>query len=109
MQVRNPRIVLDEGRKRIDSLNETMIELLRMGARANSPVIREMLKIRTDVAATLGQAKRELGLPLIDEEREAQVVNGAVRKAAAIGVNEKRARLLMVIAIKSARKAQEGM
>jgi chorismate mutase len=109
MAIRNPRIVLDEGRKMIDSLNETMIELLRMGALANSPVMREMLKIRTGIAATLGQAKRELGLPLVDEEREACVVNVAVRKAAEIGVNEKRARLLMGIAIRSARKAQEGL
>lgn len=106
MALRDPKQVLGEGRKRIDSINETMVELMRMGAKANSPVIREMLRARTDIAVSIGRAKKELGLTLVDTEREAQIIGKALHKARSMGVNVKRTKLLMEVAIKSARRAQ---
>ena len=101
-----PEQALREGREKIDSISCTIVELISMGARANNPLIRGLLRMRTESAVSIGDAKKALGINTIDTSREAEVMRRAMAKACEVGANRKRVELLMHIAIRSARRAQ---
>jgi chorismate mutase len=63
---------------------------------------------RRDLAIEIGQAKSELGLPVLDPQQEARVVRRAAEIARELGVDEEVTRDVIWRIIAAARDAQEG-
>ncbi len=63
---------------------------------------------RRDLALEVGRVKKELGLPVMDPAREAQVVRRAAERAREMGVDQEMVRDVVWRIIAAAREAQKG-
>jgi len=63
---------------------------------------------RRDLAIEVGQAKAELGLPILDPQQEAKVVRRAAEIARELGIDEEVTRDVIWRIIAAARDVQEG-
>lgn len=68
----------------------------------------ELMGERRDLAIEIGRVKEELGLPVLDPAREAQMVRHAALRARELGVDPEMARDILWRIIASAREAQGG-
>lgn len=84
---------LDELRHRIIEVDEQLIRLIGE---------------RRDLVLEVGRRKEELGLPILDPRREAEVVRRAAIRARDLGVDEEMARDVVWRVIAAARAVQEG-
>lgn len=84
---------LDELRRRIIEVDEQLIRLIGE---------------RRDLVLEVGRRKEELGLPILDPRREAEVVRRAAIRARELGVDEEMARDVVWRVIAAARAVQEG-
>ncbi len=84
---------LDELRHRIIEVDEQLIRLIGE---------------RRDLVLEVGRRKEELGLPILDPRREAEVVRRAAIRARELGVDEEMARDVVWRIIAAARAVQEG-
>lgn len=84
---------LEELRRRILELDEELIRLVGE---------------RRDLVLEVGALKKELGRPVMDPKREAQVVRRAAERARALGVDQEMVRDIVWRIIAAAREAQEG-
>jgi chorismate mutase len=84
---------LDELRHRIIEVDEQLIRLIGE---------------RRDLVLEVGRRKEELGLPILDPRREAEVVRRAAIRARDLGVDEEMARDVVWRIIAAARAVQEG-
>lgn len=89
----NPDPRLDELRRRIIEVDEQLIRLIGE---------------RRDLVLEVGRQKEELGLPILDPQREAEVVRRAAIRARELGVDEEMARDVVWRIIAAARAVQEG-
>ncbi len=84
---------LEALRRRILQLDEQLIRLIGE---------------RRDLVLEVGEVKAELGLPVLDPQREAEVVRRAAERARELGVDEEMTRDVIWRIIASARAVQEG-
>ena len=84
---------LERLRRRIVELDEELIGLVGE---------------RRDLVLEIGRLKREMGLPVLDPGREAEVVRRAAEIARKLGVDEELTRDVVWRIMASAREAQEG-
>lgn len=84
---------LPELRHRIDALDEELLELLGR---------------RVALCRALGQIKSDEGHPILDPQREAQVVAAAARRARAASIPEEGVRNLFWSVLALSRSAQGG-
>ncbi len=84
---------LEELRARIEALDRELVRLIGE---------------RRRLVLEVGEAKAELGLPVLDPPQEARVVRRAARLARELGVDEELARDVLWRIIASARDEQEG-
>jgi chorismate mutase len=84
---------LEELRGKIESLDRELVTLIGK---------------RRDLALEIGQAKEELGRPVLDPQQEAKVVRRAAEMARDLGVDEELTRDVIWRIIAAARAAQEG-
>lgn len=68
----------------------------------------ELMGERRKLAIEIGRVKEELGLPVLDPAREAQMVRQAAVRARELGVDPEMARDILWRIIASAREAQGG-
>ncbi|MEX2527487.1 MAG: chorismate mutase [Gemmatimonadota bacterium] len=87
----DPHDSLPELRNRIDALDEELLELLGR---------------RVSLCRALGQLKTEEGRPVLDPQREAQVVASAARRARAASIPEEGVRTLFWSVLALSRSAQ---
>lgn len=73
--------------------------------RVDSEII-SLLKQRVELARETGALKREHGLPILDPQREAQVISGAVAKARAAGLEAEQVRDIFWHILELSRLAQ---
>jgi len=85
--------VLDDLRRRIIEVDEQLIRLIGE---------------RRALVLEVGRRKEELGLPVMDPGREAEVVRRAAARARELGVDEEMARDVVWRIIAAARAVQEG-
>lgn len=84
---------LDDLRRRIIEVDEQLIRLIGE---------------RRDLVLEVGRRKEELGLPILDPRREAEVVRRAANRARELGVDEEMARDVVWRIMAAARAVQEG-
>lgn len=87
---------------------EERLERLRGEIRAVDQELIALVGRRRDLVLAIGQAKEELGLPVLDPSQEAKVVRRAAALAREVGVDEELTRDVIWRIIASARDAQEG-
>lgn len=68
----------------------------------------QLIGRRRDLVLEIGKLKEELGLPVMDPAREANVVRRAAEQSRKLGVDEELTRDVIWRIIASARAAQEG-
>lgn len=90
---KDARARLEELREKIVALDEDLIRLVGE---------------RRDLVVEIGRLKEELGLPVLDPGREAQVVRRAAEISRKLGVDEELTRDVIWRIMASAREAQEG-
>ena len=90
-QPHTPEDQLDRLRERIIELDDELIRLIGE---------------RRDVVLEIGRMKRDLGLPVMDPAREAQVVRRVAERSRELGVDEELTRDVIWRIISSARDAQ---
>lgn len=88
------------GRARLDEIRERILELDRD--------LVALVGERRNLVLEVGRLKGEMGLPVLDPGREAQVVRRAAQLAREYGVDEELVRDVIWRIIASARDAQEG-
>ena len=89
----NPtEVELDRLRKRIIELDDELIRLIGE---------------RKEVVLDIGRMKRDLGLPVMDPAREAQVVRRVAERSRELGVDEELTRDVIWRIISSARDTQD--
>jgi chorismate mutase / prephenate dehydrogenase len=81
---------------------------LRSGIEAIDNELVGVLADRVRLARQIGAAKRRLGLPTLDPQREAAVVRRAVDKAREAGLEDESVRYIIWHVIGLCRRAQEG-
>lgn len=86
----------------------TRLETLRAEIRAVDEELIALVGRRRDLVLAIGQAKEELGLPVLDPSQEARVVRRAAELARELGVDEELTRDVIWRIMASARDAQEG-
>lgn len=86
-----PHVSLPELRHRIDALDEELLEILGR---------------RVALCRALGQMKTDNGHPILDPQREAQVVTAAARRARAARIPEEGVRTLFWSVLALSRSAQ---
>lgn len=84
---------LEELRRRIIEVDEQLIRLIGE---------------RKELVLAVGDLKAELGLPVLDPQREAEVVRRAAGRARELGVDEEMTRDVIWRIIAAARSVQEG-
>jgi len=84
----------------LDDLRRTIIEV-------DEQLIR-LIGERKTLVLEVGRRKEELGLPVMDPGREAEVVRRAAARARELGVDEEMARDVVWRIIAAARAVQEG-
>jgi chorismate mutase len=87
---------------------EERLERLRGEIRALDEELIALVGRRRDLVLEIGQAKAELGLPVLDPSQEAKVVRRAAELARELGVDEELTRDVVWRIMASARDAQEG-
>lgn len=85
---------------RLEALRRRILEL-------DEQLIR-VIGERRDLVLEVGEVKTELGLPVLDPQREAEVVRRAAGRARELGVDEEMTRDVIWRIIASARAVQEG-
>ena len=104
--VHDPERALEDSRLRIDGINMEMLKLLKNGLLVNDPRMIKLLVERTKIARVVGNAKRELGMPIVDKEREAKSEEGFLKIADEMGIDRDYAQSVIRLAIISARLTQ---
>lgn len=110
----NERTELDDGSnpddpdERAHSEERAELEKLRRRIVALDDELIRLVGERRDLVLEIGRLKRELGLPVLDPGREAEVVRRAARRSRDLGVDEELTRDVIWRIIASAREAQEG-
>lgn len=89
-----------EGLEALEALRSRILEL-------DASLVR-LVGERRRLVLEIGRAKEAAGKPVMDPEREAQVVRRAARIAREEGVDEEMVRDILWRIIASAREAQEG-
>jgi chorismate mutase len=87
---------------------EGRLERLRGEIRALDEELIALVGRRRDLVLEVGEAKAELGQPVLDPSQEAKVVRRAAELARELGVDEELTRDVVWRIIASARDAQEG-
>lgn len=90
----------DQTRARLGKLRDKIVAL-------DEDLIR-LVGERRDLVLEIGRIKEELGLPILDPGREAQVVRRAAELSRRLGVDEELTRDVIWRIMASAREAQEG-
>lgn len=67
-----------------------------------------LLKRRVDLARNTGTLKREIGVPILDPQREAAVIRSAVEHARAEGLSEEAVREIFWKILGVSREAQQS-
>lgn len=86
---------------------EARLERLRAEIRALDRELITLVGRRRDLVLEIGDAKSELGLPVLDPSQEAKVVRRAAELARELGVDEELTRDVIWRMMASARDAQE--
>ena len=87
---------------------ETRLEELRASIRAVDEDLITLIGRRKALVLEIAEAKKRLGLPVLDPSQEAKVVRRAARLARELGVDEELTRDVIWRIMASARDAQEG-
>ena len=90
---RDAQMAMDALREHVTALDEELIALIGR---------------RRDLVLEIGRMKGELGLPVMDPKREANVVKRAAQLSRGLGVDEELTRDVIWRIISSAREAQRG-
>jgi chorismate mutase / prephenate dehydrogenase len=90
----------DEAREKLERIRERISDV-------DDHLIR-IIGERRDLVLEVGRLKEILALPVMDPEREAQVVRKAAARARELGVDEEMTRDVIWRIIASARATQEG-
>ena len=85
---------------RLDALRRRILEL--------DQALVELVGERRDLVLQVGRLKSDLGLPVLDPGREAEVVRRAAELARSRGIDEELVRDVVWRIIAAARDAQEG-
>ncbi|NNF14807.1 MAG: chorismate mutase [Gemmatimonadetes bacterium] len=87
---------------------DARLDRLRAEIRAVDEELITLVGRRRDLVLAIGEAKAELGLPVLDPSQEARVVRRAAELARDLGVDEELTRDVIWRIMASARDAQEG-
>jgi chorismate mutase/prephenate dehydrogenase len=86
---------------------EARLEALRRRILAVDDELIRLVGERRDLVLEVADLKRELGLPVMDPAREAQVVRRAAEHARSLGIDQELVRDVVWRIIAAARQAQE--
>jgi chorismate mutase len=84
------------------------VEFLRAEVEALDDQLVSLLARRLELARTLGERKRSLGLPTLDPAREAEVVGRVAAAARDRGVPDEPVRSIFWTVVQICRSAQQG-
>lgn len=87
---------------------EDRLEALRARLEALDAQLIRLVGERRELVLEVGRVKAELGRPVLDPTREAQVVRRAAEQARELGVDEELVRDIVWRIMASAREAQTG-
>lgn len=87
---------------------EDRLERLRTEIRSLDEELVAVVGRRRDLVLEIAEAKKALGMPVLDPSQEARVVRRAAELARSLGVDEELTRDVIWRIIASARDAQEG-